>query len=170
MNYHSLSSKGGQTCFWGIFRIIATVLFLRASCLPVLFLRFFQLCLNQQPFELTLKSTLPVKWAGIIPQPQCTILFGQLPRRYLKHNIHQLWNKIFVENLLRSSPKVASSHSHSQFTCKPSIVISFSGHFRRLMILIKDQHHLHHHHQLTSLNLPTHWLAVMCWHWQPHLQ
>ena len=154
---------------WGKFRIIASVLFLRVSFLSVLFFTLFPTMPQSATFRADTKIS-SVKWAGIIPYPQCTILFGQLPHRYLKHNIHQLWNKIFVENLLRSSPKVASSHSHSQFTCKPSIVISFSGHFRRLMILIKDQHHLRHHQQLTSLNLPTHWLAVMCWHWQPHLQ
>ena len=44
------------TCFWGKFRIIASVLFFRVIFLSVLFLCFSQLCPNQQPFELTQKQ------------------------------------------------------------------------------------------------------------------
>ena len=115
-------------------------------CFCAIFSRDLSVCAFFMLFPIMPQSatfradTKTEKWAGIIPHPQNAQYSMTNCRidKYWKHKIHQLCNKIFLENLLRSSPKVASSHSHSQFTCKPSIVIYFLGNSHRLMILIRS--------------------------------
>ena len=87
------------TCFWGKFRIIASVLFLCVIFLCVLLFMLFPIMLQSATFRADTKTE---KWAGIIPHPKnaqysktnCRVDIENI--KYINFATKYFWKTFFV--------------------------------------------------------------------------